>query len=111
MPSSTRPPAAVAAPAAPAVNHEAAKRGEPPLAACRLRCSGTTAAIGPVTGTVQFAGVQRPFPQCNRPAPTLPCWCPFAAAEAVAAQLAGEFPEFDAALIGELLAQEDGDDG
>lgn len=32
-------------------------------------------------------------------------------AEAVAAQLASEFPEFDAGLIGELLAQEDGDDG
>lgn len=32
-------------------------------------------------------------------------------AEAVAVQLASEYPEFDAGLIGELLAQEDGDDG
>lgn len=104
MPSSTRPPAVVAAPA---VNHEAAKRGEPPSQGCAWaarRCCIRAGAGALVS--LQAPPGWSPPPR-KQPALTLPC----PPAEAVAAQLASEFPEFDAALIGELLAQEDGDDG
>lgn len=124
MPSSVQPPAAVAAPA---VNSEAAKRGEA-VRACAGGPAGASASDSlpraPARCThLQSHPLSQPGPagsarhartdECmNDPHPAppsrtrLPC-----AADAVVGAIAKDFSDFDAGLIEALLEQEDGDEG
>ncbi len=71
-------------------------------------CPARTGGGGPAAGELPQSTLHNPL--CSTHGCYV-CSHPVLLAEAVAAQLAGEFPEFDAGLITELLAQEDGDDG